>query len=348
MTSLHGPLRFLLRRLGTAVLTLIGLVTIVFAMIKLIPGDEARVAAGEGATPEQVQRIRAQLGLDKPLTVQFGRYLGKLAHGDLGISIVTHRPVASDIGAVLPATAQLVVLALVIALLVSIPAASVAAVQSGRGIDTASRISVIVAAGLPTFWLALVFQWLFGTLLHVLPISGTLSIGLAAPRWSGMTVLDSLRTGNLGIFLDALRHLILPAVVLSIPAGAQFFRLLRAEMLAVLQREHITVARAKGVPMRRIVVGHALPNAFGPLLTQLGIQVGFTVASVVLIESIFSLPGIGTYLFNSVEQRDIFAVLGAVLTIGVIVVAANFLVDIAQLWRDPQLRAAQIGGEGVR
>jgi peptide/nickel transport system permease protein len=347
MTSLPGPPWFFLRRLGAAILTLIGLVAIVFLMTKMIPGDPARVAAGEGATPEQVEHIRQQLGLDQPLVVQFFRYLEKLAHGDLGTSIATFRPVASDIGAVLPATLQLVLVALLLALLVAIPTASVAAVQSGRGIDTSSRILVIVAAGLPMFWLALVFQWLFGSVLRVLPISGALSIGLVAPRWSGMTLVDALRTGDLGITRDAFLHLVLPAVVLAIPACAQFFRLLRAEMLAILQREHIMVARAKGVPLRRIVVRHALPNAFGPLLTQIGLQVGFTIASVILVESIFSLPGIGTYLFNAVEQRDVFAVLGGVLTVGVIVVVANFLVDLAQLWRDPRIRAAQLGGESV-
>jgi peptide/nickel transport system permease protein len=347
VTSLGGPLRFLLRRLGTAVLTLIGLVAIVFLMTKMIPGDPARVAAGEGATQEQVERIREQLGLDEPLIVQFFRYLAKLAHGDLGTSIATFRPVASDIGAVLPATLQLVAMALIIALLVAIPAASMAAVQSGRGLDTSSRILVIVAAGLPMFWLALVFQWLFGSVLRVLPISGALSIGLTVPHWSGMTIIDALRAGDPGVARDAFLHLILPAIVLAIPASAQFFRLLRAEMLAILQREHIMVARAKGVPLRRIVVRHALPNAFGPLLTQIGLQVGFTVASVILVESVFSLPGIGTFLFNAVEQRDVFAVLGGVLTVGIIVVVANFLVDVAQLWRDPRIRAAQLGGESV-
>jgi dipeptide transport system permease protein len=256
---------------------------------------------------------------------------------------VSHRPIRSDIGAVLPATVQLVVLALVLALLVAIPLASVAAVQSGGGSETTSRVLVIVAAGLPTFWLALLLQWVLGTWLRVLPISGTLTIGLSALPRSGMTVIDALLTGDVTVLLDAVRHLILPAAVLAIHAGAQFYRLLRAEMLAVLAREHILVAQAKGVPMYRIVVGHALPNAIGPLLTQLGIQVGVMVGAAVLVESIFGLPGVGSYLFYAVEQRDIFAVLGAVLTIGLIVVIANFAMDVVQLWRDPRIRAAQLG-----
>jgi peptide/nickel transport system permease protein len=340
---MRGPVWFLVRRLGTVVLTLVCLVTIVFVMIKLIPGDEAQVAAGAGATPEQVQRMRVELGLDQPLIVQYLRYLGNLVQGNLGTSSVSHRPVSTDIMGVLPATAQLVILSLALALIVSVPAASIAAVRQGSGSDTASRVLVIVAAGLPTFWLALVLQWLLGTTIRVLPISGTLTVGLTTPHWSGMSVVDAAVSGDPSMFLDALRHLILPAIVLAIFAGSQFYRLLRAEMLAVLQREHILVARAKGVPTHRLVIRHALPNAFGPVLTQLGIQVGFLVASAVVVESIFSLPGMGSYLFQAVQQRDIYAVLGGVLTIGVIVVTANFLVDLLQLWRDPRIRAAQIG-----
>jgi dipeptide transport system permease protein len=344
MAAVRGPLWFLARRLGTVLLTLLGLVTIVFVMTKVIPGDEAQVAAGAGATPDQVQRMRVQMGLDQPVIVQYGRYLGKLVQGDLGISVVSHRPVRSDIGAVLPATAQLVILSLSLSLLVAVPLASLAALQSGGTNAMVSRILVIVAAGLPTFWLALILQWVLGSWLRILPISGTLTIGLAAPPLSGMTVIDSVLTGDGEVIRDAFLHLILPAGVLAINAGAQFYRLLRAEMLAVLAREHILVARAKGVPMTRLVIGHALPNAIGPVLTQLGIQIGFMVGSAVLVESVFSLPGVGSYLFYAVEQRDIFAVLGAVLTIGVIVVLANFTMDVVQLWRDPRIRAAQLGG----
>jgi peptide/nickel transport system permease protein len=344
MTSVRGPLWFLARRVGTLVMTLVGLVTIVFMMIKVIPGDEAQVAAGAGATPDQVQQMRVRLGLDQPLLVQYGRYLAGLAHGDLGTSVVSHRPVANDIGAVLPATLQLGILSLTIALLVAVPLATVSAARRGSGSDTGSRVALIVAAGLPTFWLALLLQWLLGATWRILPVSGSLSPGLRVQQRSGMTLVDTLLAGNLPAFQDAARHLILPAAVLSILAAAQFYRFLRAEMLAVLQREHIMVARAKGVPARRILVRHALPNAIGPVLTQLGIQVGFLVASAVVVESIFGLPGVGSYLFFSVEQRDIYAVLGGVLTVGAMVVIANFAIDLLQMWRDPRLRAAQVGG----
>jgi peptide/nickel transport system permease protein len=338
----NGLLWFVFRRLGTVVLTLLGLVTIVFVMVKSIPGDEAQVAAGAGATPQQVEQVRQELGLDQPVAIQYARYLGNLLRGNLGTSSVSHRPVLSDIGGVLPASLQLVSLALILALGVSIPAASIAAVRRGHGSDTTSRILVIVVAGLPAFWLALVLQWMLGSQ-RILPISGSLSIGLNVPRWSGMTVVDSALTGSPGTFLDAVQHMVLPAAILAIHAGAQFYRFLRAEMLSVLQREHIMVARAKGASTRRIVTMHALPNAFGPVLTQIGVQIGVLVASAVVVESIFGLPGIGSYMFYAVEQRDIYAVLGAVLTVGIIVVVANFVVDLLQLARDPRIRAAQLG-----
>ncbi|MEU5845723.1 ABC transporter permease [Saccharopolyspora shandongensis] len=340
MSGSRQAIWFLARRLGTALLTVLGLVTLVFAMIKLIPGDEAQVAAGDGATPAQVERTRAQLGLDAPAVVQYFRYLGRLVHGDLGISTATRHPVLADVLAVLPATAELVLLALLLALLVALPAATFAALRHGA----VSRILVVITAGLPTFWLGLLLQWLLGTKLEMLPISGRFSAGVEVPTRTGMAMLDALLAGDLYAFYDALQHFVLPASVLAVPVAAQLFRLLRAELLTVLAREHITVARAKGVPVRRLVRGHAVPNAMGPVLTLTGIEVGILVGSAVLVESIFGLSGVGAYLQNAVEQRDVFAVLGTVTAIGVLVVLANLVTDVVQLVRDPRLRSTRMGG----
>ncbi|MEU6262520.1 ABC transporter permease [Saccharopolyspora shandongensis] len=344
MSGSRQAIWFLARRLGTALLTVLGLVTLVFAMIKLIPGDEAQVAAGDGATPAQVERTRAQLGLDAPAIVQYFRYLGRLVHGDLGTSTATRHPVLGDVLAVLPATAELVLLALLLALLVALPAAMFAALRHGAATDAVSRILVVITAGLPTFWLGLLLQWLLGTKLEMLPISGRFSAGVEVPTRTGMAMLDALLAGDLYAFYDALQHFVLPASVLAVPVAAQLFRLLRAELLTVLAREHITVARAKGVPMRRLVRGHAVPNAMGPVLTLTGIEVGILVGSAVLVESIFGLSGVGAYLQNAVEQRDIFAVLGTVTAIGVLVVLANLVTDVVQLVRDPRLRSTRMGG----
>ena len=333
---------YVLRRVITAVLTLLGLVTIVFLMTKLIPGNEARVAAGPNATAQQVAALSKQLGLDKPLVVQYGSYLGRLWRGNLGTSIMTYQPVMTGIRQVLPSTIELVILSLVVALVVAVPAATFSALRRTGVSDAASRILLVVAAGLPSFWLALMLQWLFANRFQVFPVSGALSSGFSVPDRTGMTVVDALLAGNLPAAGNALWHITLPALVLALPVAAQVFRTLRVEMIATLEREYVVVARSKGVKTRRLLLRHVLPNAIGSVLTLLGAYVGALVAGAVLVEAIFGLSGIGAYLSNALNGEDIMAVLGAVLAIGVIVVIANFLVDLLQLARDPRVRAKEL------
>lgn len=334
---------FLARKVVTALVTLLGLSVAVFLMVKLIPGDEAQVAAGEGATPADVAALREKLGLNHSLIVQYGHFLGRLLRGDLGTSITTHGPVLSGIRHALPQTIEVVVLAVVIMISVALPLATVSAMRRDGRVDLLFRVLVIVSAGLPTFWLALLAQYVLGSKLAILPISGRLSRGLTVPNRTGSAVLDSLLAGNPGAAWDALQHLIMPAIVLALPFGAQLFRVLRAELIRVLAREHLIVARAKGIPERRLITRHVLPNAVGPALTVVGIQFGAMVGAAVLVESVFGLVGIGSYLTNAVGQKDTFAVLGGVLVIGSVVVLSNLAVDILQLVRDPRLRAGQLG-----
>lgn len=344
MPALSGPVWYMGRRLFTGVLTLLGLATIVFAMVKSIPGDQARVVAGPSATKAQIAQVREQLGLDASLPSQYVDYVGSLLHGDLGTSTTTHRAVLHDILTVLPATIELVILAMFIAVSVSVPAGVIAAARRGRSADSISRVLVVLAAGLPTFWVGLVLQWLLGSRLGILPISGNQSVGVDFPRRTGMPLLDTLLDGNLYAFYDVLQHVILPAAVLAVPVTAQFFRTLRTEMISVLRREHITVALAKGLAPRWLLRKHALPNSFSPVLTLMGVEFGILISSAILVESVFGLPGVGSYLTNAVEQRDLQAVLGSVVVIGVFVVVANFVIDVVQLVRDPRLRAADVGG----
>lgn len=333
---------YVLRRVITAILTLLGLVTIVFLMTKLIPGNEARVAAGPNATPQQVAALSKELGLDKPLVVQYGSYLGRLFRGNLGTSIATYQPVMTGIRQVLPSTIELVILSLVLALVVAVPAATFSALRRTGISDATSRILLVVAAGLPSFWLALMLQWLFANRFQIFPVSGALSSGFSVPDRTGMTVVDALLAGNLSAAVNALWHITLPALVLALPVAAQIFRTLRVEMITTLGREYVVVARSKGVKTGRLLLHHVLPNAIGSVLTLLGAYVGTLVAGAVLVEAIFGLSGIGAYLSNAVNGEDIMAVLGAVLAIGVIVVVANFLVDLLQLARDPRVRAKEL------
>lgn len=333
---------YVLRRVITAVLTLLGLVTIVFLMTKLIPGNEARVAAGPNATAQQVAALSKELGLDKPLVVQYGSYLGRLFRGNLGTSIMTYQPVMTGIRQVLPSTIELVILSLVLALVVAVPAATFSALRRTGISDATSRILLVVAAGLPSFWLALMLQWLLANRFQIFPVSGALSSGFSVPDRTGMTVVDALLAGNLSAAVNALWHITLPALVLALPVAAQVFRTLRVEMITTLGREYVVVARSKGVKTGRLLLHHVLPNAIGSVLTLLGAYVGTLVAGAVLVEAIFGLSGIGAYLSNAVNGEDIMAVLGAVLAIGVIVVVANFLVDLLQLARDPRVRAKEL------
>jgi peptide/nickel transport system permease protein len=343
-TSVRSSLLFILRRVIASIVTLLVLAIAVFLMIKAIPGDEAHVAAGESATPEQVAQTRSRLGLDRPLIDQLFSFLNRLLHGNLGNSIATHRSVADGLLHALPQTLELVVLATILMIAVVTPAAVYSAYRQERGDDLAIRFAIITAAAVPSFWLALELQDLLCSRLGIFPIAGELSRGYVVPRHTGSVLIDSLLDGSPADFSNALQHLILPAFVLMLPFAGQLFRAMRAEMVAVLARDHITVARAKGLSAGRILRRHALPNALGPAITVVGIEFGNMVGAAVLVETVFGLNGLGSYLTTAVAQKDTFAVLGGVLVIGIVVVATNLVVDLIQLARDPRIRAAQIGG----
>jgi peptide/nickel transport system permease protein len=206
-----------------------------------------------------------------------------------------------------------------------------------------TRFGVLTVAAIPTFWLALELQYILGAKLAIFPISGNLSRNFTVPRRTGSTMLDSLLSGQPAAFWDSLQHFLLPAAILMIPFAAALFRATRAEMISVLSREHITVARAKGVPTYRLMWRHAVPNAMGPSLTVIGVEFGTMVGAAVLVEAVFGLNGMGSYLTTAVGNKDTFAVLGGVLVIGVIVVTTSFVVDLLQLVRDPRIRSAQVG-----
>ena len=335
--------RFLLRRTGLMVLSLVGLMTLIFLMIKLIPGDEALVIAGPDASPEQIAAVRQRYGLDASLFVQYLRFLGRLAQGDLGLSTSTYQPVLAELRQVLPSTVELVCVTMAFSLLAAIPAATVAAARRGGVFDGSSRLVAVVAGGLPSFWLALnMGQFLFASQWRILPISGHLGFGMMVPEWTGMISVDALLAGDFEAFRDALWHIVLPAVALAAIFSAQVYRTLRASLIAILEADFIAPVRAKGASFWRIMLRHALPNAIGPTLNLAGMQLGAMIGSAVLVESIFGRQGVGSYLTNGVAQKDTFAVVGAVFFVGAIVCIVNFIVDILQILLDPRLRHAQL------
>lgn len=320
------------------VIVFAGLVVVAFLLTHVLPGDPAEAAAGRNATAAQVAAVRASLGLNDPLIVQFARYARGLLHGDLGTSVFTHEPVMSDIGQVLPSSIELVIAAMVINVAVAVPLGVLSAYRQGRLADIAARLVVVLGAAVPVFWLALILQLVFADQLKILPLSGQLGFGYSVPHRTGIVTLDALLAGNPGAFFDAVSHLILPAVTLAAAFIAVITRTVRSSMLGVLDADYITLARATGASEWRVVVQHGLRNALLPTTTILGMQLGWMLGATVLVESTFNRTGIGAYMVTAVLQDDLYAVTGSILVIGVVFIVANFLVDLLQLWLNPRLR----------
>jgi len=335
--------KFVLRRIGLAVLSLWGVATIVFLMTKLIPGDPARVAAGRLATAEQVEHLRTALGLDQPLLTQYLGFMARLVQGDLGTSVTTRQSVVTDLAAVLPTTIQLVIVGMLFTALIAAPLGITAAVNEGKASDVAARIIMVLAGGVPVFWLAIMTRWVLGSILGWFPISGTNSVGMAPPNVTGFTVLDSLLFGNIGNVWDSVTHLILPALTLSAPFVATLSRIIRSNMMTAMKSDYITFAVSKGVPRGRIIMRHAFRSSLGSVLTIFGMQFGWMISAAVLVEAVFGLPGIGTYLYKAILNQDTFSVLAAVFVIGSVFIITSVIVDFLQMIIDPRVRRAQVG-----
>lgn len=342
--------RFVIRRLGLMVLVFAGLVVIAFLMTQVLPGDPARAAAGRNASAEQVATVARQLGLDRPLYQQFGTYLGRLMHGDLGLSVVTHRSVLADLGEVLPVSIELVVAAMLLNLLVGVPLGVLAAYRRGTWVDGVARILVLLGAAIPAFWLGLILQLVLSDQLKMFPLSGRLTFGYRVSDVTGMVTFDALITGRWATFGNALEHLALPAITLAAPFIAVVARTVRSSMISVLDNDFIQLARATGAGEWRVVIRHGLRNALLPITTVIGMQLGWMLGATVLVETTFNRGGIGAYTVTAVLQNDLYAVIGSVLAIGVVFIVANFLVDLVQLLLDPKVRtsgrsrSASVGG----
>lgn len=332
--------KFVLQRLAMVPIVLWAVATLVFFMIKLIPGDPARVAAGRNATIEQVEAMREKLGLTKPLFEQYFSFLSQTVQGDLGTSIFTFRPVLMDLAQVLPSSIELVIAAMIINIALAMPLGVVTALLRGSKTDLFLRLGTLIGATVPVFWLGLVLQYFLGAKLKIVPISGQKPSGSQIERITGMTTVDAFLSGDFLLFTQTLRYIALPAFVLSIAFIAVSARTLRSSMINVLDSDYVQLARAKGVSRTRMLTKHALRNAILPTFTILGMQVGWMLGSTVLVEAIFGRQGIGSYATTAVLQKDIFAVISVVLVLGVVVTTLNLLVDIGQKLIDPRLRIA--------
>ena len=334
-------LRIILKRLALLVLVVLGVSVITFVVSHLIPGDPARLIAGERATDEIVQHVRHTLGLDRSWPVQYGRYLAGLLHGDLGTSIRTARPVLEDLKAFFPATLELALAALLLATLMGLPLGILSAVYRNKATDQVVRTVAVTGISTPAFWLGLILIIVFYGRLHLLPGGGRLPEGLDPPaRITGFYLVDALLGGNRAVFLASLKHLLLPAFALGFVHLGVVARQVRSSMLEQLGEDYVRTARANGLPRWGVILRHALPNALIPSVTVLGLALGDLLYGAVLTETVFAWPGMGAYVVNSIQALDFPAVMGFAVVVSFAYVLLNLVVDLLYLVIDPRIKEA--------
>jgi peptide/nickel transport system permease protein len=331
-------LRFLARRLLLLLFVVWGISLVTFLLARVVPTDPARLIAGPRAGPEAVAAVRRDYGLDRPAVEQYFRFMTSMLSGDLGRSFTTKRPVTEDLRAFFPATVELTLAALTIALLLGLPIGIIAALRRNSAADYAGRSIATLGVALPPFWIGLLAQLVFYSGLTLLPIGARLSQDVAPPpALTGLYTIDSLLAGQGATFLDALRHLILPAIVLSFSTTAVFVRLVRTSLLEVLGHDYVRTARAKGLRERSVVMRHALGNALLPVLTLGSLQLALLLSGTLLVESIFSWPGIGRYSAQAITGADYNGIMGVTIVIALIYLLVNTVVDLLYAWLDPRV-----------
>ncbi len=330
--------RFLVGRLAGMLPVLALVLVIIFSLAHMIPGDPAITLLGPGASDYQIAALRAQLGLDGSLPSQFASYVSRLAHGDLGTSLKSGRPVLHEIAQRLPATIELSLLATAIALMVGIPLGVWSAVRANSAVDHVLRVVSLAGVSMPAFLIALLLQLVFGIHLGWLPISGRLSPFDVTETVTGFAVLDGLLTGDYEASWDALRHLVLPSLVLAAFLAAVLMRFVRSSMGEVMGQDYIRTARAKGASERAVLFVHALRNALLPAVTIVGLNFAEMLGGAILTETVFSWPGIGRYMFDAIRNRDYPVIQGTTLLFALVFIVTALLVDGVYGLLDPRIR----------
>jgi peptide/nickel transport system permease protein len=333
---------FIVRRLALAVIVVVGVIVVTFVVAHVVPGDPAATWAGPHASAAQIAQARKFLGLDKPLPVQLISYLGGIATGNWGVSIHTHRPVLSDLLTAAPASLELVITALLIAVAVGVPLGLVSARRPGRPSDQFIRAGSILGVSMPIFWMALLLQLIFSQRLRWLPAAGEYSAGLLFThplvKRTGFPVIDSVLGGNWPMLGSTLDHLILPAIVVAAYPAGLIARMVRAQVLDTIGETHILYARALGFREGQIFSRFALKLAWTPVAAAIALVFGYSLVNTFLVESIFDWPGLGSYAAASIATLDTPAILGVTLFVAVAYVIANLVVDIVQAGIDPRIR----------
>lgn len=332
--------QYILKRLLGLIPVLFGITLAVFLLLRLIPGDPAIVLAGERATPDQVEALRNQLGLNQPLVFQYFAFLGNLLRLNLGNSLISGIPILEEIRSRWTATFELAIAAMIVAVLLGIPLGVLAAVNKNRWLDQLTMGGSLVGVSLPVYWLGLLLIYLFSITLQWLPPSGRIGVesGLSFQPMTGFYVLDALLRFNLPVLADVLAHLILPALTLGTIPLAIVARITRSTMLDVLGQDYIRTAKAKGLPDRLVVFRHALKNALLPINTTIGLQFGTLLGGAILTETIFSWSGIGSWIYEGILARDYPVVQGGVVFVAIVFVLINLLVDLSYALVDPRVQ----------
>ncbi len=334
-------LRYTIRRLLLLVPVLVGLSLLVFTISNVLPGDPVKLAAGPQATQAEIDALARELGMDQPLPVRYWAYVTGLVQGDWGQSVLTRRPVWEDLRIYLPATLELVVAALALAVVVGIPAGLMSAVYANRWPDYLSRVVSLGAISMPRFFLGLILQLAFAMWLGWLPLGGRYPIiEEPPPALTGFLTIDALAAGDLAAFSIALQHLLLPAFAMSLSPLATITRMMRATTLEVLQQDYVLTERALGLSQRLIVFKYVLKNAMSASLTVIGLYVGWLLGGTVLVETVFDWPGIGLYATKAIVTQDFMPVMGVTLAIGTIFILANLVVDLLYGLLNPKVRYA--------
>ena len=330
---------FLLKRLALVLPTFVGITLLVFALIRLLPGDPVEALSGErGMTPERYARLLAEFGLDRPLPVQYLDYVWKALHGDLGFSTITHEPVFREFVARFPATIELSVVAMLLALAIGLPAGILAATKRNSVVDYTVMGASLAGYSMPIFWWGLLLILTFSVTLGWTPVSGRIAIQYDIPSVTGFMLVDSLLASDEGAFRSALSHLILPSIALGTIPLAVIARMTRSSMLEVLREDYVRTARAKGASTFRVVAIHALRNALIPVVTTVGLQIGTLFAGAILTETIFAWPGVGKWLVEAIHRRDYAAVQGGILCTATIIIGVNLIVDVLYGVINPRIR----------
>lgn len=335
-------LSFVLKRVGLLIPTFVGVTLLTFALIRMVPGDPIELLVGErGIDPARHAQLRAEWGLDRPLWEQYLTYIGNLAQGNFGKSVVTKEPVMDEFLTLFPATIELSLFAISLSLLVGIPVGILAAVRRGTALDYLTMGVSVVGFSMPIFWWALLLILTFSVGLGWTPVSGRISALYWVDPVTGFMLIDSLLSDETGAFRSALRHLILPSIALGTIPLAVISRMTRSSMLEVLGEDYIRTARAKGLAPLRVVGLHALRNALIPVVTVIGLAVGMLLAGAILTETIFSWPGVGHWLVESVRRRDYPVLQGGILLVSMVVMTVNLLVDLTYGLINPKLRQSR-------